>query len=96
MKYDFIEEGEYDEDGSRWRFYYLNDWIDLGEFISKEKPRIDLNKIPIKKWFVYYRDETGDNILDSICLLDDYIKEQTSEMMKMVTRINKLQNILKS
>ena len=57
-------------------FYYLNDKNDLGEFISKHyRGHMEsINKIPLRNWFLYYIDDSGDNIYDELILLEDYKK----------------------
>lgn len=86
---------DYDEeDKLTWICYFLNNKEDLGEFIAKVKPhRIDLNSIPIKKWFVYFCDDSGDSTYDSIILLDKYIDEQTNHLLEVSRRVSKLKAI---
>lgn len=65
-------------------FYYLKDKSELAEFIDKHY-RGDIqyiNRIPLKKWFLYYVDDSGDYVDDYIILLEDYKKALLESMLK--------------
>lgn len=95
MKYESLEEDYSGEDTISYQFYFLDNIADLGNFISEVKPHnIDLNKIPVKKWFLYFRDDTGDYPYDSITLLDEYIKDQIDTLLHIANRIDRMKTIL--
>lgn len=74
----------YDEDeGGSSTAFFLEEKIDAAEFIIQVNPkRVDLNNIPIKKWFVYhYNDNYGDSYYESLYLLDKYIDERIQAIM---------------
>jgi hypothetical protein len=62
--------------GKDLNFYYIKDKKDFALFIEKYyKGRIsEANKIPMKEWFLYVVDDSGDYINDYFTLLKD-VKE---------------------
>jgi hypothetical protein len=55
--------------------YYLDNEEDLGEFIKKNYRRLNLNSIPLKKWF-YIEDVGCDDYPDyQIILIEKRIKD---------------------
>lgn len=74
---------------------YLNDKTELGEFISKVHPKVDLNKIPIRKWFVYDIDDSGDYRYDELYSLSDYKENKTNLILstaKFLYDISKIEH----
>ena len=59
--------------GRDLNFYYLKDKKDFAEFVEKHfRGRIsETNRIPMKEWFLYVVDDSGDYINDYFTLLKD-------------------------
>lgn len=79
-------------------FFYLKDKSELAEFIDKYyKGRIEyINKIPLKHWFLYHIDDSGDYTYDDIILIENYQKSllktilETSALYKFISENCKL------
>ena len=74
--------------------FFIKDKSDLGKFISDIKPCINLNKIPIGKWFMYTIDDSGDHRHDDFVLLEEYLNSNINYILKLANKIDKIKKII--
>ena len=74
-------------------FYKISNRADLGEFIKNSDETMPIDKIPMKKWFVYYANDSGDNTSHYFMSLEDYKSEKesmlfnTTEILKAISEL---------
>jgi hypothetical protein len=81
--------------GSKLNFFFLKDKKDLAEFIDKlyEGRTSETNKIPMREWFLYVVDDSGDYINDYFTLLKDVKEGLIETIINTSCLYNQIQKI---
>ena len=72
---------------------YLNNQGDLGQFIGSHTVT-KLDDIPMKAWFTYRCDDSGDRPIVLMALLQDYVSDLIDTIFKCSANVMGIQKIL--